>query len=132
MTATSTAAEFCATTTDFHSTTLRGRPGKPLQITGQDEIALAETPDGGVITSTRNEDYHKGYPGKVDCNCRGVSRSTDGGTTFADCQPEPVLVGPVCQATMVTVEAPSGLTIFHANPGGRFDSACQPATHRHL
>jgi len=34
--------------------------GSVLQIWGQDEIALAETPDGGVITSTRNEDYHSG------------------------------------------------------------------------
>ena len=59
--------------------------GKPLQITGQDEIALAETPDGGVITSTRNEDYHKAYPGpaKDKCNCRGVARSTDGGSTVS-------------------------------------------------
>jgi hypothetical protein len=78
----------------------------------------AETPDGGVITSTRNEDYHKGYPGKVDCDCRGVSRSVDGGSTFADSQPAPALVGPVCQATMVTVPtAGGGRTIFHANPG---------------
>ncbi len=77
----------------------------------------AETPDGGVITSTRNEDYHKGYPGSVACNCRGVSRSTDGGTTFAGCQPAPALVGPVCQATMATVPTPQGLAIFHANPG---------------
>ena len=65
-----------------HNTT-----GGPLQIWGQDEIALAETPDGGVITSTRNEDYHRGYPGgrdHSDCDCRGVSRSTDGGTTFSN------------------------------------------------
>ena len=30
--------------------------GNPAQIMGQDEIALAETPDGGVIASMRNVD----------------------------------------------------------------------------
>ena len=35
--------------------------GGPLKLWQQSEIALAETPDGGVITSTRNEDYHRGY-----------------------------------------------------------------------
>ena len=58
--------------------------GGPLQIWGQDEIALAETPDGGVITSTRNEDYHKGYnKAGAGCNCRGKARSTDGGEPHA-------------------------------------------------
>lgn len=98
---------------------------KPAQIFGQDEIALAETPDGGVMTSTRNEDYHKGYTKEnKGCNCRGVSRSADGGTTFGDSVPDPTLVGPVCQATMVTVSdyAPgdspgTAAAIFHANPG---------------
>ena len=85
--------------------------GGPLQLWQQSEIALAETADGGVITSSRNEDYHRGYPAgsvcyvdedcmsgkcnltvvggqrlcvepstykKVNCNCRGVARSTDG------------------------------------------------------
>ena len=58
--------------------------GGPLQIWGQDEIALAETPEGGVITSTRNEDYHKGYnKANTGCNCRGKARSTDGGAPHA-------------------------------------------------
>ena len=46
-----------------------------------------------------------------------MSRSTDGGTSFAACHPAPALIGPVCQATMVTVPTRQGLAIFHANPG---------------
>eukprot|EP01043_Picozoa_sp_COSAG02_P048226 COSAG02_NODE_4718_length_5059_cov_6.717540_2_plen_274_part_00 len=46
-----------------------------------------------------------------------MSTSTDGGTTFGACQPAPALIGPVCQATMVTVPTRQGLAIFHANPG---------------
>ena len=118
-------------------TTSKNASGQPIQIFGQDEIALAETPDGGVITSTRNEDWHRGYPKgahdptKINCNCRGVSRSTDGGTTFAPPKPDTTLVGPVCQATMLSVATSAagdgggggggggqgGRAIFHANPG---------------
>jgi sialidase-1 len=58
-------------------------PRKPAQLWHQDEIALAETPDGGVIASTRNEDFHSGYAGHESaCNCRGVARSVDGGSSF--------------------------------------------------
>jgi hypothetical protein len=97
-------------------------PTEPAQIWHQDEIALAETPDGGVIASMRNEDYHKGYSGgspKDKCNCRGVTRSTDGGSSFGMSVPARTLVGPVCQATMVSVPGAGNVprTIFHANPG---------------
>ena len=95
-------------------------PSKPAQLWGQDEIALAETPDGGVIASTRNELFHAGYAGhESTCNCRGLARSDDGGSTIGGSAPDPVLVGPVCQATMLTVPSRGpggGLTIFHANP----------------
>ena len=77
----------------------------------------------------RNEVYHSGYKGHTStCNCRGVSSSTDGGSTFGDSAPAPALVGPVCQATMVSVPgagagagAGAGVSgrrvIYHANPG---------------
>jgi sialidase-1 len=132
--------------------------GKPAQLWGMSESALAETPDGGVIISMRNEGYHRAYPAtecledsdcegsnntcianhqgrpaktckheppKVNCNCRGTARSTDGGTSFSRVEPAPALLGPVCQATMVSVaNGPSGAgrTIFHANPGHGTDS----------
>jgi len=43
-----------------------------------------------------------------------------GGTTFSQSAPDPVLVGPVCAATMVSVAANASggkRAIFHANPG---------------
>lgn len=47
--------------------------GRPLKLWQQSEIALAETPDGGVITSSRNQDYHRAFsPGSqcyVDEDC---------------------------------------------------------------
>ena len=42
---------------------------EPAMIWLQDEIALAETPDGGVMASMRNEAYHRGYnTSNVTCN----------------------------------------------------------------
>ena len=41
--------------------------GQPLKLLGQNEPALAETPDGGVLVTSRNEIFH----GKWKCNCRG-------------------------------------------------------------
>ena len=60
-------------------------------------MGFAETPDGGITSSGRNGVFHG--PGK--CNCRGVVRSTDGGTTFGELTFDPVLVEPECMATMV-------------------------------
>ena len=91
--------------------------GKPAQLWGMSESALAETPEGGVIISMRNEGYHRAYPAtvcmqdndcpgvgnacvpshcegrpcrtckheppKVNCDCRGKARSTDGGAPHA-------------------------------------------------
>ena len=91
--------------------------GKPAQLWGMSESALAETPEGGVIISMRNEGYHRAYPAtvcmqdndcpgvgnacvpshcegrpcrtctheppKVNCDCRGKARSTDGGEWHA-------------------------------------------------
>lgn len=89
-------------------------------------MCQAETPDGGVITSTRNEDYHKGYAGSVECNCRGVSRSTDGGTSFAQCQPAPALVSPPldqCLFVLPLISQSSDKAIRSAGAGG----ACLPS-----
>lgn len=84
--------------------------GETAKIWKQDEVALAEGNNGEVFISTRNEAYHKGYPDDpaITCNCRGVSRSLDGGSTFGPSVPAPVLVGPVCQATMLSVTNDTG------------------------
>ncbi len=47
------------------------------------------------------------------------------GSTFSAVQPDPALIGPVCQATMVSVAyGPDGVgrTIYHANPGHGTDT----------
>lgn len=82
---------------------------------GEGEVGFAETPDGGITSSGRNGVFHG--PGK--CNCRAVVRSHDGGTTFNQTLDfDPVLVSPICQATMVNGDAATGAgAIFHANPG---------------
>ncbi len=92
---------------------------KPAQLWQQDEIALAETPDGGVLASMRNEVYH----GKGLCNCRGLARSSDGGSTFGPAHPALVLVGPICEASMLSLPTKAGgRAIFHANPGHGTDT----------
>ena len=86
-------------------------PTEPLCIRGEGEVGFAETPDGGITSSGRNGIFHG--PGK--CNCRGVVRSADGGTTFGELTFDPVLVEPECMGTMVNGGEPG--VIFHANPG---------------
>ena len=54
------------------------------------ETAIAETPDGGILSSSRNGIFHG--PGK--CNCRATTRSRDGGSTFGEEGFDPVLVEP--------------------------------------
>ena len=61
-------------------------PTEPLCIWGEGEVGFAETPDGGITSSGRNGIFHG--PGK--CNCRGVVRSADGGTTFGELTFDPV------------------------------------------
>ena len=58
----------------------------------------------GVIPQARSKTC-KHEPPKVNCDCRGKARSTDGGTTFSHVGPDPALLSPVCQATMVSVAA---------------------------
>ena len=94
---------------------------------GIGETAMAETPLGGVTTSSRNGAFHG--PGK--CDCRAVVRSSNGGDSFENpVRPDPVLVEPECDATMIngwpdgsddggTVTAGP---VFHANPGRGTDT----------
>jgi hypothetical protein len=92
---------------------------------GIGETAMAETPDGGILTSSRNGAFHG--PGK--CDCRATLRSPDGGDTFGAVGFDAVLVEPECMATMVNgdIGGSSVLVgrpgpIFHANPGHGTDA----------
>ena len=75
------------------------------------ETALAETPEGGILTSSRNSIFHG--PGK--CDCRATLRSHDGGDTFGALGFDRVLVEPECMATMINGGSPGAM--FHSNPG---------------
>lgn len=85
--------------------------GAPLCVPEVAETALAETPDGGILTSSRNGVYH----GAGKCDCRATLHSHDGGTSFGSLSFDPVLVEPECMATMINGGEPGA--IFHANPG---------------
>lgn len=63
-------------------------PTVPFCVPPIGETALAETPDGGILSSSRNAIFHG--PGK--CDCRATLRSADGGTTFG-----PLGFDPVCE-----------------------------------
>jgi sialidase-1 len=78
-----------------------------------DEAVLAVLGDGTVLLNMRNDHLSR-------CECRAVSRSTDGGATFSAISYDAVLISPVCQASMVTV----GGALFFSNPAstsGRFN-----------
>lgn len=88
--------------------------GGALDVTGIGETALAETPDGGIFTSSRNGIFHG--PGK--CNCRATLCSPDGATSFNETLDfDPILVEPIASATMVNGGHGTAGAIFHANPG---------------
>merc|ERR1712176_1577574 len=93
----------------YHMT--KNSSGMPFCEPAIGETALAETPDGGITTSSRNGIFH----GKGKCDCRATTLSTDGGTTWGNLGFDPVLVEPECMATMVNGGEPGA--IFHANPG---------------
>merc|ERR1711972_114298 len=90
--------------------------GGAFCIPGIAETALAETPDGGILTSSRNGIFH----GKGKCDCRATTHSADGGSTFGQLGYDPVLVEPECMATMVNSGEPGA--IIHANPGHGTDA----------
>jgi len=85
--------------------------GDTLIVPGLGETALAETLEGGVVSSSRNSIFH----GSGKCNCRATMHSLDAATTWGVVGYDPILVEPEAMATMINVE-PLG-SIFHANPG---------------
>eukprot|EP00039_Didymoeca_costata_P016781 m.305295 g.305295 ORF g.305295 m.305295 type:complete len:452 (-) comp16448_c0_seq1:64-1419(-) len=76
-------------------------------LTFMDEAQLVETSDGTVIANMRNNHHNK------TCNCRGISISKDGGTTFGPVFYDPTLIEPVCMGSILL--GASG-NVYFANP----------------
>lgn len=70
------------------------------------QAQLVELPDGRVLANMRNAHLNA-------CKCRGIAVSHDGGASFGAVSFDPVLVSPVCMATIL--RAKDGLVYF-ANP----------------
>ena len=56
---------------------------------------MVELPDGSILLNMRNEHL-------TSCDCRATSISYDGGETFAPIVFDPVLISPVCQASIMS------------------------------
>ena len=68
------------------------------------EPSLALLPSGQLVFDSRCPDGRKPYPGPAspcDCDCRGVSVSSDGGTTWGDMVFDPAVPDPDCQGSIV-------------------------------
>eukprot|EP00043_Microstomoeca_roanoka_P014138 m.139278 g.139278 ORF g.139278 m.139278 type:complete len:179 (+) comp15940_c0_seq5:958-1494(+) len=63
-------------------------------FTSMDEAQLVELPDGRVLANMRNDHIN-------NCSCRAISISEDGGASFGPVTFDPVLISPVCQATIL-------------------------------
>lgn len=79
-----------------------------------DEAQLVELPDGTVMANMRNKHHN------ASCNCRAVSVSRDGGTTFGPVTYQPTLTSPVCAGTIL--RGRSG-QVYFANPAAPFARA---------
>jgi sialidase-1 len=72
------------------------------------ECQAAELSDGSLLLNMRSDRAN---------NRRFVARSTDGGMTFSPPEEDPVLVEPVCQASLIRVEGPGGKArLLFSNP----------------
>eukprot|EP01062_Namystynia_karyoxenos_P053888 TRINITY_DN438_c0_g1_i1.p1 TRINITY_DN438_c0_g1~~TRINITY_DN438_c0_g1_i1.p1 ORF type:complete len:499 (+),score=155.31 TRINITY_DN438_c0_g1_i1:99-1499(+) len=77
-------------------------------FTAQNEAQLVELSNGDVMANMRNKH-------SSPCDCRGTSRSTDGGSTWTDTAYDPTLVDPVCQGSILRV----GGAIYFSNPASK-------------
>ena len=86
-------------------------------LPGLDEVVVAALPNGQLLLNARTDHAN------ASCDCRAVTRSNDGGTTWQlPVQFDPVLIEPVCQGSLVVIgplsDSPSG-SVFFANPASR-------------
>lgn len=73
---------------DNHGRTWKRGGELPL---GTGESQAAELPDGTVLLNCRSDEGHR----------RLVGRSKDGGLTWSDLRPDPALIEPGCQASLI-------------------------------
>ncbi len=86
-----------------------GETWKTGGIVPQDQVnecTLAELDDGRLMLNMRNYDREQ--------RNRRISFSSDGGKSWSDIQPDPVLVEPICQASMLMFarESEPGILLF--------------------
>ncbi len=82
-------------------------------ITPQDQVnecTVAELPDGRVLLNMRNYDRSQ--------KSRKISFSEDGGLSWGDLESDPVLIEPICQASLLMVRPQSAKTqiLLFLNP----------------
>lgn len=71
-----------------------------------DEPAIAELPNGTLVLNLRNNHLN------ATCKCRAVSYSHDGGETWSPLNFDPVLISPVCEASIVRIND----RLYFSNP----------------
>lgn len=76
-------------------------------LSGGDESAPVELPDGRVYVTLRNADQNK------TCDCQGYAISYDGGQTFGSFQYDPTLISPVCESSVAVL---GDSRLYFANP----------------
>ena len=76
-------------------------------LSGMDESQLVELSNGSVMANMRNNNLW-------NCNCRGIAISNNGGTTFTLPYPDPQLISPICEASIMSLN--NGNIILFSNP----------------
>jgi len=77
----------------------------PSLLPKMDEAAIVELWNGTLMANMRNDHDNA-------CKCRGVATSDDGGDTWSPIFYDPVLIEPVCQASIVRI----GDYLYFSNP----------------
>lgn len=70
-----------------------------------DEAVVVELTNGTLMANMRNDHANP-------CDCRGVATSDDGGATWSPVTFDPVLIEPVCEASLVMI----GGSLYFSNP----------------
>ena len=78
------------------------------QLPEMDEPQVVELTNGSLLLNMRNR--HKN-----DCQCRAISRSDDGGMTWGPIHYDPVLISPICQASLVRIND----AFYFSNPASK-------------
>eukprot|EP01084_Bolivina_argentea_P221131 374612_1 len=71
------------------------------------EESLVELSNGSIVDNMRNANIW-------NCNCRGIAISNDYGESFSDAYPQPQLISPGCEGSVISIR--NGSMIFFSNP----------------